>query len=176
MGRLTLQIHTADFEASQRRHIAMQELIEASPAFQPPKSPKCKSPFRFLQYCAQKHDCYGREIEINLLRKYLSAGLITQVDPEQAQAEQGDPTRTGGKQAGVVLSGLGGVGKLSVALEYLYREFYTYPVILWLYVEKKERLDSQFVQMARMLDLCAHSGDVDESRELVQHWITELGW
>lgn len=153
----------------------MQGLIESSPAFQPPQSPKSRLPFRFLQNCVQKHDFYGREIEIDLLRKHLFVGLVAQPDQNNAGANQRDPQQSGVKQASVVLHGLGGIGKSSVALEYLYREFHTYPVILWLYAEKKEKLDSQFVQMARLLGLCAEGGDADESRELVLHWITELG-
>jgi GTPase SAR1 family protein len=34
----------------------------------------------------------------------------------------------------IVIHGLGGFGKSSIALEYIYRYYDDYPVILWLYV------------------------------------------
>lgn len=138
----------------------MTELVQSTSAIQSPSDVRGTTPFKFLQCCTRNHDFWGREDEIAILRRQLACGLASKADV---------------KQTSIVLHGSGGFGKSALALEYLYRDFETYPVILWLYAEKKERLDTQFIQVARLLGLCKDGNNADDSVELVQHWITKLG-
>jgi hypothetical protein len=89
--------------------------------------------------------------------------------------EIGSINRRNPRLASVVIHGLGGLGKSSVALEYMYRHWDAYSVILWLYAGNRAKLDSQFVQLARLLGLPVEIGNVNNSREAVVHWIIHLG-
>ncbi|KAF2809091.1 uncharacterized protein BDZ99DRAFT_571917 [Mytilinidion resinicola] len=102
---------------------------------------------------------FDREEELSVLHEKLANGRLDSTDP---------------KLASVVLHGLGGFGKSTVALEYLYRHYDLYKVIIWLYADKKEKLDSQVVQLARLLGHSSEGGNTDDSREAVMHWITHL--
>ncbi|HEX7733572.1 MAG TPA: helix-turn-helix transcriptional regulator [Ktedonobacteraceae bacterium] len=53
----------------------------------------------------------------------------------------------------LVLSGMGGMGKTQVAIEYAYRHVRDYTAILWVDAETAENLLASFGQMARMLNL-----------------------
>ena len=71
------------------------------------------------------------------------------------------------------VSGLGGIGKTQIALEYAYRYYQDYDAVLWTRADTQEALISGFVVFAALLQL-----PVQEERDqlkivqAVKHWLT----
>lgn len=72
------------------------------------------------------------------------------------------------------LSGLGGVGKTQIALEYAYRFRHEYHAILWARAETRAMLTTDFMSIAEVLDLAekAHQ-DQQVVIEAVRRWLSE---
>ena len=115
-------------------------------------------PFRFTQYCIRNNNFFGRDAELSQ-RSDLEISSINQISS---------------KLSSVAVYGLGGFAKSSLALEYMYRHYDAYPEILWLYADKKDKLDSQLVHLAQLLGLHVEAGNTNNSRETVLHWITHI--
>lgn len=113
---------------------------------------------RFIQNSVRNDRFFGREDVLDDLSQLLSVRL------------SGD----GRRLSSVVVHGLGGCGKSSVAREFMYRHFDYYPVILWLHADTPEKLETQFVQIARTLGFATDTG-INRSRDGVLQWITNLG-
>jgi TIR domain len=77
----------------------------------------------------------GRENELAQVRQRLQAGQTTALSQPQA------------------ISGLGGVGKTQVALEYAYRYHQDYTAVLWARAETSDALISSYVAIAKPLRL-----------------------
>jgi hypothetical protein len=107
-----------------------------------------------MQHCIRNNNFFGREEELSQLHGDLEVGSVNYRSP---------------RLPSVVIYSLGGFEKSSIALEYLYRHYDAYPVILWLYADKKDKLDSQFVQLARLLRLPIEAGNINNGREAVLH-------
>jgi tetratricopeptide (TPR) repeat protein/transcriptional regulator with XRE-family HTH domain len=76
------------------------------------------------------------------------------------------------------LTGLGGIGKTHMAIEYAYRHRSAYQVVFWLRAETRELLVSDLALLAEELRL-ADQGTRDQQRLLgvVQHWLRHnSGW
>ncbi len=76
------------------------------------------------------------------------------------------------------ISGLGGIGKTQIALEYAYRYRYQYQAILWVNASSREAFSSDFVKLAVFLDL---PEQFEQDQELVvravKRWLsTHLSW
>ena len=54
---------------------------------------------------------------------------------------------------GQVLSGLGGIGKTQLAVEYAYRHQQDYQVVLWAHAETTEALTRSYTEIAKLLQL-----------------------
>jgi tetratricopeptide (TPR) repeat protein len=70
------------------------------------------------------------------------------------------------------VSGLGGVGKTQLALEYAYRYYQDYDAVLWTRSDTQEALISGFVAFAGLMQLPEH--EERDQREIVQavkHWL-----
>jgi len=52
-----------------------------------------------------------------------------------------------------VISGLGGIGKTQVAIEYAYRYFSEYQAVLWMRADSQESILSSFLEIANLLQL-----------------------
>jgi tetratricopeptide (TPR) repeat protein len=97
----------------------------------------------------------GREEVLRRLAASLRAGETVGISQPQA------------------VSGLGGVGKTQIALEYAYRYYQDYDVVLWTRADTQEALISGFVVFATLLQL-----PVQEERDqlkivqAVKHWLT----
>ena len=67
-----------------------------------------------------------------------------------AQLHQGTSAAIGQGQS---VSGLGGIGKTQLAVEYAYRYHQEYQSVLWARAESMEALTSSFSEIARLLDM-----------------------
>jgi len=78
----------------------------------------------------------------------------------------------------LAMSGLGGVGKTQIALEYAYRYRHEYHTIVWVRADSSEALTSDFAAIATLLNLPEKDAP-EQSRavEAVQRWLAfTTGW
>jgi tetratricopeptide (TPR) repeat protein len=76
------------------------------------------------------------------------------------------------------LSGLGGIGKTQMALEYVYRYRHDYQAVLWARADSEYALFSDFIFIAHVLDL-PEKDEADQRRivEAVMRWLrVHTGW
>ena len=102
----------------------------------------------------------GREAVLGHLHQALHSGTMASIT--QAQA----------------ISGLGGVGKTQIALEYAYRFRENYQAVLWARADTRQGLMADFVTFAALLQLPG-AGEADQhcSIEAVKRWLNEqAGW
>lgn len=78
----------------------------------------------------------------------------------------------------LALSGLGGIGKTQLALEYAYRHAQDYRAIFWVHAESLEQILSSYVSMAEVLQLPERQeADHQQIVAAVQIWLTtHPGW
>jgi hypothetical protein len=103
---------------------------------------------------------FGREDFLSSLRTEFEKSLITADNP---------------RLVSVIIHGLGGFGKSSIAVEFMYRHLQTFPVILFFYADRQDKLDIQFVQLARLLGFASDDTEIVKSREMTLYWIAHLG-
>ena len=83
--------------------------------------------------------------------------------------QSGEPTALCQPQA---ISGLGGVGKTQLALEYAYRHRQHYQAVLWTQADTRDALTSSFVTLAQLLNLAEkNEQDVNRIIEAVKRWL-----
>jgi tetratricopeptide (TPR) repeat protein len=76
------------------------------------------------------------------------------------------------------MSGLGGIGKTQIAVQYAYQHCDDYQAILWARAESHETLTSSFVEIARLLDL-PQKDEQDQTIivQAVKRWLQDNnGW
>src|SRR5262249_47149697 len=76
------------------------------------------------------------------------------------------------------ISGLGGIGKTQLSVEYAYRHARDYQAILWVRADTHEALISGYVALAKILDLPQKDED-DQTiiAQAVKHWLkTHREW
>lgn len=150
---LDLQVNTAGLQSSQQRDQGMLKLLETfAPKPSPP--PVITFPFRFLQNCVKNDQFFGREDCFQDLDSHFFSNRSK---------------HTGMRS--IVLHGLGGCGKSSVAKEYMYRRFERYSVTLWMYADTPGKLDSQYIHLARVLGITTAEG---QTRQAILHWMNHL--
>ena len=96
----------------------------------------------------------GREDLLARLAEALQPGEAVALSPTQA------------------ISGLGGVGKTQLAVEYAYRHKQDYQAVLWTRAESRDALLTGYAQIARVLDL--PQKDEPDQRVIVQAVLTWL--
>jgi hypothetical protein len=102
----------------------------------------------------------GREELLTRLRTQLLAGQATALLQPQA------------------ITGLGGIGKTQIAVEYAYRYHQDYQVVLWARAESTEALTSSYVTIASLLNLPEQKEQEQEiTIQAVKTWLqTHSGW
>jgi tetratricopeptide (TPR) repeat protein len=102
----------------------------------------------------------GRETELAQLHQHLQAGQTTALSRPQ------------------VISGLGGIGKTQIAVEYAYRHLQDYQAVLWTLADTLESLISGYVTIAGLLNL-PEKNEQDQVLvvKAVQRWLmTHTRW
>jgi hypothetical protein len=101
----------------------------------------------------------GRESLLNSLRNALISGGTTALTQTQT------------------VTGLGGVGKTQLALEYAYRHINDYEVIWWVRSEEPAILANDYIELADRLGLEKGSGKTEELIDAVRQWFeNNAGW
>jgi tetratricopeptide (TPR) repeat protein len=102
----------------------------------------------------------GREELLARLRRQLQTGQSTALSQPQA------------------ITGLGGIGKTQIAVEYAYRFHQDYQVVLWARAENTEALTSSYVTIASLLNLPEQEAQEQEiTVQAVQVWLQRhSGW
>src|SRR5260221_633446 len=84
-------------------------------------------------------------------------------------------TRTASLTQPQAMSGLGGIGKTQVALEYAYRYGEEYEAVLWVRAESREVLILDFAALAPLLSLPEqHAHDHGQAIDAVKKWLASL--
>ena len=102
----------------------------------------------------------GRDDELTQLRSHLQAGQATALSQPQ------------------VISGLGGIGKTQLALEYAYRYHQGYQAVLWARAESTEALVSSYIAISTLLRLPEREAkEQDIAVQAVKTWLqAHRGW
>ena len=102
----------------------------------------------------------GRETELAVIHQHLHADQATALSQPQ------------------LLSGLGGIGKTQLALEYAYRYHQDYQAVLWVRAESREALVSSYVALASLLRLPERdTKEQDMIVQAVKAWLQfHRGW
>ncbi len=102
----------------------------------------------------------GRDEILTRLRTQLQAGQATALSQPQA------------------ITGLGGIGKTQIAVEYAYRFHQDYQVVLWARAESAEALTSSYVTLASLLNLPELEAQEQEiTVQAVKVWLQRhSGW
>lgn len=172
---LELQIQTAEICSSHKREKELRTMLQSSLGNVQQYSMKTSLPFRFLQERVPRR-FFGREDVLARIEKLLASSKA--FGRQSAEATMGQDRKLINRQAGVssvVIHGLGGLGKSSVALAYVYRHFHHFKAILWLFADTAQKLETQFVQLYRLLGLGSEDGNTDHCRSTVLHWMSQLG-
>lgn len=144
-------IATADIKASRKHEFHILDILQTS-SVTPPVPLPVLFPFRFLQNCIRNDQFFGRVKQMALLDSIFSQPCVQNIQS-------------------VVIHGLGGSGKSSLAKEYMYRRMDIYDVVIWVYADSTSKLNTQFISLARALGIFTHES---QAREAVLHFINNL--
>jgi hypothetical protein len=102
----------------------------------------------------------GRDAELVQIHHHLQAGQAT------AHSQP------------LAISGLGGIGKTQLALEYAYRYYQDYRIVLWAQAESAETLIASYIAIASLLQLPTNEGREQElTVQAVKAWLqTHRDW
>ena len=143
----------AEVAAGIRRAVEDLSSLQAS-------APRAALPPVWNVPCPRNALFIGRDTLLTQLRQHLQAGQATALSQPQA------------------ISGLGGIGKTQLAVEYAYRFHQEYQVVLWALADTREALSSSYLSIAALLNL--PEKDESESAHViaaVKNWLqTHTRW
>ncbi|OAP56961.1 hypothetical protein AYL99_09073 [Fonsecaea erecta] len=148
---LMVQVHTAGLIAHDNRHRELRGLITSGTSTSTGDPSDVKLPMYFLQEMLRNSRFFGRKEELARIEKAL----------------QEDTAR----MSSVVLHGIGGCGKSTLALEYAYLKMKEYDIIAWLHADSKSKLEDQFSLFAMKCGLVEESKSMDRVYETVLNWL-----
>lgn len=178
------ELHTTGLEDSQRR---MRRISDSVTSRSLPIN--VSRHFSFLQNTIRNHHFFGRQECMDELDSCLASGSTMNEgsraqpwptesvhDPASEAPAWKEPhphaTASSRHICSVVIYGLGGCGKSSVAKEYMFRRRDSYDIVLWFYADGQEKLETQFWNVARTL--CLTTTETD-ARENVLRWLDDTG-
>lgn len=86
-------------------------------------------------------------------------------------------TKSDKKISWVVFTGLGGVGKTQLALNYIQKSKVPYTVRAWFYSENSEALKSQYIDFAKTLGINGREPSFEDAKTYVNQWLKQNpGW
>ena len=128
-------------------------------------------PFKFFSSISRNWDFYGQEDVLDEID--FAFGLKRRSGTFEEQVHDHDDHSCIPKS--YVLSGLGGIGKTSIAIQYLYSRLSQFDAIFWIYADTTRKLATQFVTLAKELvkQTAQDSDGMDEKSacELVRAWL-----
>jgi tetratricopeptide (TPR) repeat protein len=129
-------------------------LLKPTTAFLPLLPPIWNVPYR------QNPFFLGREALLSRLGTALRTTQATKLSQPQA------------------ITGLGGIGKTQLAVEYAYRFRLDYHAVLWVSADTRDTLSTGFIELGRILDL-PEKNEREQGQSIagVQHWLqTHRAW
>ncbi|KAI0105658.1 hypothetical protein GGR51DRAFT_571606 [Nemania sp. FL0031] len=151
------EVHIMDLEAQKTRYETIERLLKGRSDLFPDARPAKKIPF------SRNPGFVGRAGELTT--------IATTLEPSDSMAT--NPTRA---QRGLVLHGLGGMGKTEIALEYVYRAFEKFDSVLWIAAETEQKVANSFVEAASSLGIPIDKDD--RPHDPVLKWLnsTHTSW
>ncbi|KAI1147559.1 hypothetical protein F4825DRAFT_455381 [Nemania diffusa] len=128
------EVHIADLDAQKTRYETIERLLKGRSNLFPDAKPAKKIPF------SRNPGFVGRDDELTTIAATL--------EPSGSMA-----INSTGPQRGLVLHGLGGMGKTETALEYAYRAFDKFDSVLWIAAETEQKAGNSFVEVASSLGI-----------------------
>ncbi len=93
------------------------------------------------------------------------------VQMEQVFQRTGTHTTASSRISHLIISGLGGIGKTQLAIEYAYRYSQHYQAVLWVQAATLQSLISSYIELAQLLDLPQkNETDTMQIRDAVKSW------
>ena len=149
------EVYMCDMEATHRGIQEVQTLVRDVPErLQFPRP--SKKWVRMIPYC-QNERFFGRQTILDGMSEAL------------------DPARLPKGQHKFALYGLGGCGKTQIALEYVYRYYDQYEVILWISSSSVEKIEKDFTEAAFRLGLEKPIMHANEARQFALKSLVEMG-
>ena len=126
-------------------------------------------PFSFITSISRNREFYGQGDVLDEID--FAFGLKSPPGTFEVQVHDHDDHSCIPKS--YVLSGLGGIGKTSIATEYVYSRRSQFDAIFWIYADTTRKLATQFVNLANELGKQTAPEGMDEAsaRELVMAWL-----
>jgi hypothetical protein len=149
------EVCMCDMQATQQGLREVQKLVRDVPERLQLPAPREKS-IRMIPY-GQNERFFGREALLEELSKTFA------------------PARAPKKQRKFALYGLGGCGKTQIAVEYVYRHFDEYKVILWISSSSIEKIEKDFAEAALLLGLEKANLHANEARQYVHQTLVDRG-
>jgi hypothetical protein len=149
------EVRMCDMQATQQGLQEVQKLVRDVPERMHLPAPQEKL-IRMIPY-GQNERFFGREALFDELSKTLG------------------PARSPRRQRKFALYGLGGCGKTQIAVEYVYRHFDEYEVILWISSSSIEKIEKGFAEAAVLLGLKRANLHANEARQFLFQALVDRG-
>ena len=152
--KLYWTVQTAAMRSSMERDLEIKKLLTERAGGQKTDF-TLALPIRFLQNMPRNDRYFERELVMDQIATFL------------------DTQHT--KMTSIVLHGVIGCGKSSIAREYVYRNLTSYEIVLYFQARDRIKLEKQYVQFARLLGFAEDGEDATVMRMRVIEWLSLTG-